>query len=40
VPAKWQVVDRWLNLDTSLDPVGAWTLKTELPVMAVAEYRL
>jgi hypothetical protein len=36
VPAKWQGVDRWFNLDTSLDPAGKWTLKTELPVMAVA----
>jgi hypothetical protein len=36
VPAKWQGVDRWFNLDTSLDPGGKWTLKTELPVMAVA----
>lgn len=36
VPEKWQKVDRWFNLDTSLDPVGPWDLKTELPVMAVA----
>lgn len=36
VPEKWRNVDRWFNLDTSLDPVGAWDLKTELPVMAVA----
>jgi hypothetical protein len=36
VPEKWQQVDRWFNLDTSLDPAGPWNLKTELPVMAVA----
>lgn len=36
VPAKWRDADRWFNLDTSLDPAGEWTLKTELPVMAVA----
>jgi hypothetical protein len=36
VPEKWRDVDRWFNLDTSLDPSGPWDLKTELPVMAVA----
>lgn len=36
VPEKWQKVDRWFNLDTSLDPAGPWDLKTELPVMAIA----
>jgi len=36
VPEKWQQVDRWFNLDTSLDPTGPWDLKTELPVMSVA----
>ncbi|MCB1677026.1 MAG: hypothetical protein KDI01_12105, partial [Halioglobus sp.] len=36
IPEKWKNVDRWFNLDTSLDPPGAWDLTTELPVMAVA----
>jgi len=36
VPVRWQKIDRWFNLDTSLDPTGQWDLKTELPVMAVA----
>ena len=36
IPEKWRNEDRWFNLDTSVDPTGAWTLQTELPVMAVA----
>jgi hypothetical protein len=36
VPEKWQQIDRWFNLDTSLDPPGQWNLKTELPDLAVA----
>ncbi|MCE9534551.1 MAG: hypothetical protein K8T89_26025 [Planctomycetes bacterium] len=36
VPEKFKNVDRWYNLDSSLDPAGEWNLKTELPVMAVA----
>ena len=33
---EYASIDRWFNLTTNLDPGGRWTLKTELPVFALA----
>lgn len=36
IPKKWQDVDRWFLLSTSLDPRGEWTLETQIPVFSLA----
>ncbi|MGD2175181.1 MAG: proline racemase family protein, partial [Candidatus Brocadiaceae bacterium] len=36
IPEKWQGVDRWFMLNTSLDPPGAWDTTTEIPVFSLA----
>ena len=36
VPAKWKDVDRWFNLDTSVDPPQPWEMTTRLPVFTLA----
>jgi len=36
IPAEYRDVDRWFLLDTSLTPKRPWTLKTEIPVWAIA----
>ncbi len=39
VPEEYQKVDRWYQLETSLDPTGQWNLGTPLPVFALALVR-
>lgn len=39
IPEEYQRVDRWFQLETSLDPTGQWSLGTPLPVMALALVR-
>jgi hypothetical protein len=36
IPKQWQEVDRWFQLDTSVDPPRPWKLDTELPVFSLA----
>jgi hypothetical protein len=36
IPKQWQGVDRWFQLDTSVDPPRPWSLDTALPVFALA----
>jgi len=36
IPAEYRDADRWYLLDTSLTPKQPWTLKTEIPVWAIA----
>ena len=36
VPVKWKDVDRWFNLDTSIDPPRPWDFTTRLPVFSLA----
>jgi len=36
IPEKYQDVDRWFLLDTSLDSPRPWTLQTNIPVFALA----
>lgn len=36
IPQKWQHVDRFFLLNTSLDPPGPWQLDTEIPVFSLA----
>jgi len=36
IPKEYRGVDRWLGLDTNLDPGGLWGHGTEIPVWALA----
>lgn len=39
IPAKYQTLDRWFLLDTSLDPPRPWEMTTNLPVFSLALVR-
>ena len=39
IPARYKDTHRWFLLDTSLDPPRPWTMKTNLPVFALALVR-
>jgi hypothetical protein len=36
IPGGYKKVDRWFMLDTELDPLRPWALKSELPVFSLA----
>jgi hypothetical protein len=36
VPERYQKLDRWFALDTSLDPPRPWNLQTKLPIFSLA----
>jgi hypothetical protein len=36
IPQKYQAIDRWFLLDTSLDPKRPWEMTTNLPVFSLA----